>query len=345
MMIGERAVSADQPCYVIAEIGVNHNGDLELARALIDAAAASGADAAKFQTFRTDALVTRGAAKADYQKLQTGAGSQAEMLAGLELPMEAFAVLRDYCAAVGIDFISSAFDLESLETVISLKPPCLKWPSGELTNWPLLAVAASSRLPIILSTGMAQFDEVAAAVDFLERQGAEQFAILQCVSNYPAPLAEQNLRCIATMAQVFARPTGFSDHTQGPWAAIAARGLGMAILEKHITLDSAMAGPDHAASAEPSEFADMVRLLRQVEVALGDGIKRPTPSEMPTREAARKSLVYVRDLAAGHLLAAADLTAKRPGGGASPDKAELFIGRTLACGVSADAMLEPGDLR
>jgi len=336
MRIGNRAVSARHPCFVIAEIGVNHNGDVDCARRLIDAAVAAGADAAKFQSFRTSELVTAAAPKAAYQERHTGSGGQAEMLAALELSPGDFAVLNDHCRDAGIEFISTAFDRQSLADVMSLRPNCLKWPSGELNNRPLLRQAAQSGLPIILSTGMAYLSEVAATLEFLAQEGSGDVAILHCVSAYPAALADQNLACIPNMAAAFQRPVGLSDHTDGPWAAIAARGLGMAIVEKHITLDRQMAGPDHAASMEPGPFAELVRVLREVEAGLGDGVKQPVASELGTRDVARKSLVFRSGLPAGHVLREEDLLAKRPAGGISPDLTETVTGRTLLRDVAAD---------
>jgi sialic acid synthase SpsE len=343
LMIGDRRVSAVDPCYVIAEVGVNHNGDPDIALQLIDLAAKAGADAVKFQTFRTAALVSQKAEKAEYQRRQTGGGSQAEMLARLELDHSTFARLRDRCLECGVDFISTAFDAESLADVLSLGPKCLKWPSGELTNHPLLKQAARAGLPILLSTGMADLSEIASALALIEREGGGDVAILQCVSDYPAPIEQQNLRTLTAMGAAFNRVTGFSDHTVGPWAAIAARALGMAVLEKHITLDSNMEGPDHAASMEIEEFASLVQVLRKIERALGDGVKRPTSSEIPTRLAARKSLVYVSDLATGHVLAADDLTAKRPGGGLGPDRLDLLVGRRLVKAVKREQLAGFGD--
>lgn len=344
LKIGDRRVSAVDPCYVIAEIGVNHNGNVDCARRLVDVAVECGADAVKFQTFRTAELVTQDAPKAGYQAKQTGDGGQAAMLHELELRPADFELLNRHCAERAIDFISTAFDEQSLHDVIALRPKCLKWPSGELTNQPLLRVAAQSRLPIILSTGMAWLSEVATALEFLEREHSGDVAVLQCVSNYPAALAEQNLACIATMARAFGLVTGFSDHTEGPWAAIAARPLGMAILEKHITLDRNMPGPDHGASMEPQAFAELIKTLRLVEEAIGDGVKRPTSSEADTRAVARKSLVYATALNAGHVLSAADLKAKRPGNGIGPDSLPLLLGRRLKDAVRSDQMAEFSDV-
>lgn len=342
--LGERRVAADAPCYVIAEIGVNHNGDLAVAHRLIDAAVATGADAVKFQTYRTDELVLPDAARAAYQTRNAGGGeSQSEMLRRFELSFDDFAELQRHCRDAGIDFISTAFDAPSLDFVVSLRPVCLKWASGELTNRPMLEQAARSGLPLLLSTGMGSMTEIARAVDWVE--GRMPLVVLQCVSAYPAAIEDQNLRVLPTLSAAFGCPAGFSDHTIGPYAALAARGLGMAVLEKHFTLDAALPGPDHRASVEPAEFAELVRLLRAVEAGLGDGVKRPRANEGDVREVARKSLVYRRDLPAGHVLAADDLTAKRPGSGVAPDRMAEFVGRTLARAVRTDTMADRPDVR
>lgn len=341
--IGGRRVAADEPTYVIAEIGVNHNGDPALAHRMIDEAKKAGADAVKFQTYRTQDLVLESAAKAVYQQGTTGGGSQFEMLRALELPFEIFAELRDHCAKVGIDFMSTAFDPISLDFVASLKPVSLKWPSGELTNLPLLRQARETGLPIMLSTGMGSLHEIAVAMDLLGPR--TDVVILQCVSNYPARIEDQNLRVLPTMQAAFGCPVGFSDHTIGPYAVIAAKALGMAVIEKHFTLDSRMEGPDHSASIEPADFANMVSVLRQIEFGLGDGVKRPRPSEENTRQVARKSLVYRHDLPAGHVLAEGDLIGKRPGGGIGPERLELIAGRSLVRAVKADELVEMGHVR
>lgn len=345
IQLGPRRVSAADPSYIIAEVGVNHNGDLDLAHKMIDAAKAAGADAVKFQTYRTDDLVLSSAPKAGYQADKTGAGSQSDMLRRLELPFDAFVALRRHCAEAGIDFMSTAFDPVSLEAVVGFDPICLKWPSGELNNAPLLRQAAKAGRPILLSTGMGSVTEIAAAVDLLSGEGCDDIVILQCVSNYPARIEDQNLRVIPAMAGVFGRPVGFSDHTIGPFAAIAARALGMAVLEKHFTLDAAMEGPDHAASIMPAEFAEMVRVLRAVETGLGDGVKRPLAAEAGVKAVARKSLVFRAPLPRGHVLTEDDLTAKRPGSGVAPDRIELFLGLPLTRDVAADEMLARDHVR
>ena len=341
--IAGRRIAADAPTYVIAEIGVNHNGDAALAHKMIDAAQQTGADAVKFQTYRTQDLVLESAAKAEYQNRSTGLGSQFDMLRALELPFDVFRDLRDHCREVGIDFMSTAFDPISLDHVASLDPVCLKWPSGELTNWPLLRQAKATGLPLMLSTGMGSLREIAAAMDLMGPEA--DVVILQCVSNYPARIEDQNLRVLPVMQAAFGCPVGFSDHTIGPYAALVAKALGMAVLEKHFTLNRTMEGPDHAASIEPHDFTQMVSLLRQIEKGLGDGVKRPLPAEENVRSVARKSLVYRHDLPAGHVLQESDLIGKRPGVGIGMDRLELFVGRALTREVAADQLLEMDHVR
>ena len=343
--LGDRRISAEDTCYVIAEVGVNHNGNAELAHKMIDAAKDAGADAVKFQTYKTDALITANTKKADYQTGTTGEGTQDAMLRKLELPQEVFAELATHCRKVGVDFMSTAFDSASLEAVAKLNPVCLKWPSGELTNSLLLQQAAQYNLPILLSTGMGTLTEISAALDLLAAHGTNDVVILQCVSNYPAAIEEQNLRVLPNMSAMFGKPTGLSDHTEGPYAALAARALGMSVLEKHFTLDRNMEGPDHRASIEPQEFEQMVTILRKVEKGLGDGVKRRLDSESNIMAVARKSLVYSRDMPEGQILSLQDLTAKRPGTGLSPDEASSLIGRTLARGVTKDEQVDRSHVR
>lgn len=315
---------------MIAEIGVNHNGDPKIAHEMIDAAKKSGADAVKFQTFIAEDLVDESAPKAAYQIKSTGQGKQIDMLRALELPASVYRELRSHCAEVNVDFISTAFEATSLERVLELEPACIKWPSGELDNWPLLSQAAASALPVLLSTGMGNLAEIASAIEVLESGGCSSIAVLQCVSNYPARIEDQNLRTIATMSQVFGKPVGFSDHTLGPYAAIAARSLGMCILEKHFTLDRNAEGPDHRASMEVPEFGEMVRALRAIEIGLGDGVKRRLAVEEDTRMVARKSLFFASDLPIGHTLSDRDIDIKRPSGGLPPSVYDMVLGRVLS---------------
>ena len=340
--IGKRRISASDPCYVIAEIGVNHNGNVDTALKMIDVAKDCGADAVKFQTFRTEATILSNAPKADYQKRQTGEGGQFAMVRKLELSFGDFGKLKAHCDCIGIEFLTTAFDPESLEFVISLGVPCLKWPSGEITNLALLRQAARSGLPVLLSTGMADMEDIERAI--AELHGRCDFAVLQCVSDYPAALEDQNLRVLPAFAAAFGCPVGFSDHTLGAAAAFAARALGMAVLEKHITLDAGADGPDHAASMEPADFKRMIATLRALEKGLGDGIKRPVAAELSTRKIARKSLVFGRNLRAGHTIMEGDLLAKRPGDGLGPEWLDTVAGKALVCDVMADKQVQWADL-
>lgn len=326
--------------FIVAEAGVNHNGDPALARRLVDAAAESGADAVKFQTFRVDALLTRGAPKAGYQVETTGAGeSQREMLARLELATAVLAELKDRAATRGLTFFSAPFDEESADVLDRLGVALFKVPSGEITNLPLLRHLASKGRPIILSTGMSSLDEVEQAVAAIRAAGNPPLAVLHCLSAYPAPAAEVNLRAMDALGASCSCPVGFSDHTLGIEIAVAAAARGAVIIEKHLTLDKTLPGPDHRASLDPVEFAAMVRAIRAVESALGDGTKRPMPSELDTRRVARKSLVAARALRAGARLGVGDVLIKRPGTGISPADLDKAIGRPLARDIAADEVI------
>mgnify|MGYP000377402436 CR=1 FL=1 len=343
-LINNRTISAAQPCYIIAEVGVNHNGKIDLALEHIRQAKAAGADAVKFQTFRADKIVVENAPKADYQASATGSGSQKEMLKKLELTDHEFRTVREECNELDIDFISTAFDSESLQQVLLLDPACLKWPSGEINNIGFLREAAQTGKPILLSTGTAHMSEVAKAVELCAAENNVAVAILQCVSSYPAAIEDQNLLTLHTMREAFNLPTGFSDHSIGITAAIGARALGMSVLEKHFTLDKNMPGPDHKASIEPTEFREMVASIRAIESAFGSGIKRPVPSEQEIARLARKSLVYNRTLAKGETLEIQDLTTKRPGTGVPPEAIELFLGKRLNKDVKQDQLASFLDL-
>jgi N-acetylneuraminate synthase len=316
--------------FVIAEAGVNHNGDPALARALVDVAVAAGVDAVKFQTFNVDRLLTRGAAKAEYQRRATGGEqSQYEMLARLELSPADHEMLLSYCARVGIEFMSTPFDPESARFLKGLGVRRIKISSGDVTNLPMLEVVGGLGLPVVLSTGMADMAEVEAAVATLRAGGAPDLALLQCVSNYPADPALTNLRVMDTLAQAFGTAVGLSDHSTGLTVAIAAVARGAAYLEKHFTLDRSLPGPDHQASLLPDELRALVAAVRVVESALGDGVKRPAPSELPVRDVARKSLVAARDLPAGTVLGREDLDVLRPGTGLSPAALPTVLGRRI----------------
>lgn len=345
-MVSYDAIFAPPPgCFVIAEAGVNHNGDMDLAHRLIDAAAAAGADAVKFQTFKADRLAAPDAPKAEYQKRTTGGEeSQLDMLRRLELDAGQHADLMRHCERAGILFLSTPFDEECADLLAGLGVAAMKTPSGELTNLPYLAHVARLGLPMIVSTGMADLTEVAQAVTTVEAAGAPPLALLHCVSAYPTPPEDVNLRAMDTLARCFAVPVGFSDHTQGTAIAIAAAALGARIIEKHLTLDRTLPGPDHKASLEPAEMAAMVAGIRATLAALGDGRKRPAAREAEVAAVARKSLVLARALPAGTVLAATDLSAKRPGTGIAPGRAAELVGRTLRRTLPADAVLSWSDL-
>ncbi len=326
---------------IIAEAGVNHNGSLDLALQLVDAAKASGADAIKFQTFRADLLATRYAHKAPYQERTTAnaAESQFEMLQRLELDAVAHVRLIEHCRRVGIQFLSSPFDVQSADLLESMDVPLFKVPSGEITNLPFLQHLARKGRPLILSTGMSTLGEVEEAVHVLQAGGASQLTLLHCVTEYPAPYAEVNLRAMQTLKSAFGLPVGYSDHTPGIDIAIAAVALGAEVIEKHFTLDRSFSGPDHAASLEPVELQQLVAAIRHVEVALGSGIKAPALCELPNISVARKSVVAARSLTAGHQLEIGDLDIKRPGNGLAPKLLPALIGRTLRAGLAKDEIV------
>jgi N-acetylneuraminate synthase len=338
--IVNRRIGFGYPCFVIAEAGVNHNGDMEIAEKLIAAAAEAGADAVKFQTFVANRLVTRDAAKAEYQKKTTGASeSQYAMLSRLELSSDDHRRIMDCCKRHGILFLSTPFDEESADLLEALGVPAFKIPSGEITNLPYLEHIARKGLPVILSTGMSTIGEVATAIEAIEKAGDPGVVLLHCVSNYPTDPKTVNLRAMATMSSAFTRPVGFSDHTMGLEIAFAAVALGACLVEKHLTLDRTMPGPDHQASLEPGEMAALVRGIRHIEVALGDGRKQPSASEANTAAVARKSLVAACDIAAGATLTAQMLAIMRPGTGLPPALRPAIVGRTLRVAVPAGTVL------
>jgi N,N'-diacetyllegionaminate synthase len=327
---------------VIAEAGVNHNGDLGRARDMVHAAAAAGADYVKFQAFSAEGLVARGARTAPYQAANTGEADQRALLRGLEIGIEGFAVLAEACRAHRIGFMATAFDVEMVEALLALGMDRIKIASGELTNAPSLERFARLGKPVLLSTGMATLDEVGQAVDLLRANGAADITLLQCTSLYPAPPAALNLRAMQTMARHFGLPVGFSDHSPSDHAAVAAVALGADVIEKHFTLDRGLPGPDHAASLEPSELAAMIAKLREIGAMLGDGVKAPTHDELATAALVRRSWHAARDLPAGTVIAADAVVLKRPASGLAPEMSP--VGRTLIRAVAADAPLTAADL-
>ena len=333
-----------KPCYVIAEIGVNHNGSLDLARQLIDAAVLAKADAVKFQTFFADDLVTKSAAKADYQIANTeNADSQYSMLKALELTEAQFAELRDYCSGAGIEFLSTPFSEAAADLLERIGVTAYKVSSGDLTHLPLLAHLGRKGLPIILSSGMGNLSDVEEAISAITATGNCQISVLHCVSNYPAAAEDCNLAAMDTLARAFGLPVGWSDHTMGPaisWAAVA---RGAKIIEKHITLSRDLPGPDHVASMEPGEFAEFVTGIRAIEAAIGTGHKAPTAAEKRTALVGRRSIIAARALTAGEVLRAEDVKIKRPGSGLAPKYLDLVIGTRLARDVAADTPLVRDD--
>ncbi|MDY0329835.1 MAG: N-acetylneuraminate synthase [Thiomonas sp.] len=328
--------------FLIAEAGVNHNGQLDLALELVDAAKASGADAVKFQTFRAEDLALPGAATAAYQQGATGETDQFAMLRKLELSAEQHQIIAAHCARVGIEFMSTPFSEAAVDLLVGLGVRRLKISSGEIVNRPLLAKAAATGLPLILSTGMATLDEVKQAVGWVQAAwGQEQsLTLLQCTSAYPAPDDALNLRAIATLRTETGLPTGYSDHSLGNTAALAAVALGACVIEKHLTLDRNLPGPDHRASSEPAEFAALAQDIRRIEAMLGDGIKAPRPDEIDVRAVARRSVVLATALPAGTVLRREHLQLRRPASGIPAAELDAVIGQRLRADAAAGAVLQ-----
>lgn len=335
-----RLVGPGHPCFVIAEAGVNHNGTIDTARKLIEVAAASGADAVKFQTFVADRLVTPAAPKAPYQKDRTdGSESQLDMLRRLELSEAAHLELFAKCAELGILFLSTPFDEDSADFLESLGVAAFKVPSGELTNLPFLDHIGRKRKPIILSTGMATLEEVQSAVETVLQAGCTEVVLLHCVSCYPAAPADVNLRAMETMAQASDRPIGYSDHTLGIEVSLAAVAMGACVIEKHFTLDRTLPGPDHRASLEPAELKALVKGIRTIEQAFGDGVKVPAGAEREIADIARKSVVAATHIPAGTILTRELLAIRRPGTGIRPALRDSLIGRRTAQEIHAGSLV------
>lgn len=328
---------------IIAEAGVNHNGDLKLAKRLIDVAAEAGADCVKFQTFRADRQVTRVAQKAHYQIKTTGSTeSQYEMLRRLELSIEMHKELIAHCAVRNIGFLSTGFDVESVDLLRDLGQNLFKIPSGEITNLPYLRHIGHLGKSVILSTGMATLGEIEAAIEVLEQAGTPRamLTVLHCTTEYPTPMNEVNLRAMQSIHLSLGVAVGYSDHTPGIEVAIAAVAMGASVIEKHFTVDRDLPGPDHKASLEPEELKAMVAAIRNIEIALGDGIKRLTESEARNKPVARKSLVASRRIKAGDVFGDQNVTAKRPGTGISPMRLDEVIGRIAPRDFAEDELIE-----
>lgn len=327
--------------FIIAEAGVNHNGKLELAKKLVDVASEAGADAVKFQTFRAKKIVCKGARKAAYQIKNTGATeSQYQMLEKLELTEGMHRELQKYCDEKGIQFLSTPFDIESIQMLAEMNMPILKIPSGEITNYPYLCSIAKCKKKIILSTGMSNLDEVRTALEILRKNGAKDITALHCNTQYPTIMSDVNLMAMVKMREELGISVGYSDHTLGIEVPIAAVALGATVIEKHFTLDKKMEGPDHKASLEPHELKQMVDGIRCIEQALGDGVKQPSKSENSNRQVIRKSIVAAKKIKKGELLTEENLTTKRPGTGINPMKWNEVVGKKAERDYEEDEMIQ-----
>jgi N,N'-diacetyllegionaminate synthase len=329
--------------FIIAEAGVNHNGSIELAKRLVDAAKEAGADAVKFQTFKTDRIVTKGAVKADYQKVSTGeTENQFDMIKKLELDKKAHLELVEHCKYKNIMFCSTAFDLESIDLLKEIGIPFWKIPSGEITNLPFLKKIGGFNEQVILSTGMADLGEIESALNILQEAGTKKnkITVLHCNTEYPTPFKDVNLLAMRTIHDAFKIRIGYSDHTLGIEVPIAAVAMGASVIEKHFTLDRNMEGPDHSASLEPDELKQMIRSIRNIEEALGDGVKRPSESELKNKKIARKSIVAAVNIDKGELLTENNITVKRPGDGLSPMLWNLILGKKADKKYSKDEFIE-----
>lgn len=340
--IGERKIGPGHGVYVIAEAGVNHNGDVAMAEEMIKVAAHCGADAIKFQAFRTDSLASRAAPLADYQKKSARAGgarTQRTMLKELELQPADFLRLKSACEKARIEFLVTPFDLESLKMLFEMNVRAIKIASPEITDVPLLEAVAARKVPALLSTGASNLAEVKEALAILRAGKLVDIALLHCVSSYPAPYEQSNLRAIAAMRDYFGLPVGFSDHSPGIHIGVAAVAAGALLVEKHFTLDRKLPGPDQPLSLEPSELHSFVTAIRQVDKALGSGVKEPQSCETNVREAARKSLVAVAAIKKGEKVAAGMLTTKRPATGIEPKFFRKVVGRRAKCDIAPDTVL------
>lgn len=327
--------------FIIAEAGVNHNGSFELAKQLVDKAVWAGADCIKFQTFNSKNLVSKNAQKAEYQKKATDSSeSQLDMLKKLELSKVEFIELREYCNQKGIMFLSTPFDLESIDFLASIGVKTWKVPSGEITNYPFLRAIGKRKESVIMSTGMCSLDEVRDAIEVLKTFGTSDITLLHCTTEYPAPYDSVNLKAMLTLQNEFGFNVGYSDHTNGIEIPVAAVAMGATVIEKHFTLDKNMEGPDHKASLEPEELKQMVQSIRNVELALGDGIKKPSEAEKKNISIARKSIVAACDIKKGEVFTEKNLTAKRPCNGISPMKWEGVLGKIAKRNFSEDELIE-----
>lgn len=327
--------------YIIAEAGDNHNGDFNTALKLVDVAKRAGADCVKFQTFVTEEIISKYAEMAEYQKKNTGKEeSQFEMVKRLELSFDEFRKIKEYCDRVGIQFLSTPFDLKSVDFLNELGVPFFKIPSGEITNYPYLIKIAHTGKPVVMSTGMCEPDEILAAINVLEKNGGGEITLLHCNTEYPTPLKDVNLYAMRTMKKMFGKKVGYSDHTKGIEVPVAAVALGACVIEKHFTLDKNMPGPDHKASLEPDELGRMVKNIRNIEIALGDGVKRVSESERKNIAIARKSIVARRNIQEGEILTEENLAVKRPGTGINPMQWMEVLGTRAVRDFKEDELIE-----
>lgn len=338
--IGDKKIGHKQPCFIIAEAGVNHNGEIEKAKELIDVARSAGADAVKFQTFVTDNLVTKGSEKAEYQKKATKHNeSQYDMLSRLEFSAATFNQLSSYAKKKGILFLSTPFDTTSVEILEKLKIPAYKISSGDLTNLPLLKKIAELKKPIILSTGMATLGEIEESVVFLRSENTTDLALLHCTTQYPTDLCCVNLKNMNTLRCAFQCPVGYSDHTEGLTAAITAVALGACIIEKHFTLDRNLPGPDHQASIDPATLKLMVDTIRDVETILGEEIRKPSLDEIKIQKIARKSIVAAANIKKGEKFAEKTIAIKRPGNGIPPKFLHQILNKNAKIPIEKDTVI------
>ena len=339
--ISNRLIGPGQPCFVIAEAGVNHNGDMDIALRLIDAAAEAGADAIKFQSFVTEELVTNDAPKANYQvKTTADSGSQFKMVKALELSADEQTMLKSYCEERDIIYLCTPYENKSLDMLDQMDVAAFKVASTDTTNVPFLRNIAQKGRPVFLSTGMSTLGEVEQAIDALRTGGLDsKIVVLHCTSEYPAPINEVNLRAILSMQEAFGCPVGFSDHTSDAIVSSWAVAVGACVIEKHFTLNRNMIGPDHEASIEPDELSILIKNIRNVEVAMGDGVKKVMPSELKNKPLMQKSLVARRNISAGDVIAQDDITCKRPGFGLKPSWFDRVVGKRCTKNISKEEVL------
>lgn len=340
VQVGEKHIGEGNNVYIVAELGVNHNGDINIIKELIDKAAEANVDAVKFQKFKTEKLVIKDAPKAKYQEITTDkTESQFDMLKRLELDDNKIQYLYNYAISKGLDAFATPFDNESVDYLYNLGIKAYKIGSGDITNIPMLKRVAQKGIPIILSAGMSTLGEIEDALDAIRSEGNEKIVLMHCTSNYPTEDYNVNLKAMNTMRMAFQLPTGYSDHTLGTAVSIAAVARGAVIIEKHFTLDRSLPGPDHSASLEPKELKSMVKDIRTVEKALGSYIKRPNPSELEVKHVAQKSLVSKVNIKKGEKITEEMLEIKRPGGGIKPKHFEMIIGRVATQDIKADTII------